>query len=76
MNNNYLKPGSHHGAPELPPALGAAGSPGSHPGSGLTEPCGAEADGSSEITHRVSDTAPGLNDRTHQQEGGGVVNSY
>lgn len=34
--------------------------------------------GSSEIIHRasVSDTASGLTDRTHQQEGGGVVNSY
>lgn len=85
MNNNYLKPGFHCCDPQLPPAPGPAGSPGSHPRSdsttrtGITETLGKpRPDGSSELIHRVSvsDTASGLNDRTHQQEGGGVVNSY
>lgn len=84
MNNNYLKPGFHHSDPQLPPALGRAGSPGSHARfysmtrTGITETLWKpRPDGSSEIIHgvSVSYTASGLNDVTHQ-EGGGVVNSY
>lgn len=71
MNNNYLKAGFHHCDPQLPQpgASGLSRLPAQdwHHGN----PWEAEANGSSEIIHRVSvsDTASGLNDGMHQQEG-------